>query len=344
MSKTYIIGDLHGCFDEFIELSNRIGITENDLVISLGDIVDRGNKSYELYEYFKNRKNAVVLMGNHERKHLRGVLSYSQEIVKVQFADKYDDFIKWVDTLPYYYETNEAIIIHAFFEHDIKLQNQKNEVLSGTTSGSRYLEKKYEEDTYWEEYYSGSKPIIYGHHVVGNKPKIKNNTYGIDTGACHGGYLTIIELPEFKIHQIKVERDYWKEQQSKWQIPVLESKDWENMKIEQVHKQIQKLSYKKETEIVRFLEDLKNWIKELSNTVLVIKDRLESITIKLKERYQEEFNKEVSKLSYSGFIYKVNSNRLHLKDLEKSLDTPQKVIDLALNLNLDEIPKRKASR
>ncbi|NOQ70634.1 MAG: hypothetical protein GQ574_01450 [Crocinitomix sp.] len=44
MSKTFVIGDLHGCYDEFIALSNQIGITENDLVISLGDIVDRGSK------------------------------------------------------------------------------------------------------------------------------------------------------------------------------------------------------------------------------------------------------------------------------------------------------------
>ena len=138
MSKTYIIGDIHGCYDEFIELSNRIGITADDLVISLGDIVDRGNKSLELYEHFKSNANTVVLMGNHERKHLRGILSYSQEIGKVQFGEKYDEFKNWVKTLPYYYETEEAIIVHAFFEHDVVLQNQKEEVLAGTTSGSRY--------------------------------------------------------------------------------------------------------------------------------------------------------------------------------------------------------------
>ncbi|MCH2195264.1 metallophosphoesterase [Kordia sp.] len=59
MSKTYIIGDIHGCYDEFIELIAQIGVTDDDLVISLGDIVDRGNKSVELYHYFKNRKNSI---------------------------------------------------------------------------------------------------------------------------------------------------------------------------------------------------------------------------------------------------------------------------------------------
>ena len=62
----------------------------------------------------------------------------------------------------------------------------------------------------------GEKPIIYGHRVVGEKPLIYRNTYGIDTGACHGDMLTAIELPGFIVHQIKAKKDYWKEAQKKW--------------------------------------------------------------------------------------------------------------------------------
>lgn len=342
MSKTYIIGDIHGCYDELIALSNQIGITEDDLLISLGDIVDRGNKSVELYHYFKHRKNAIVLMGNHERKHLNGVLSYSQEIVKIQFDDEYDDFTSWVDTLPYYYETEDAIIIHAFFEHDVTLQDQKQEVLAGTSAGSRYLEKKYGTEKYWSDYYTGDKPIIYGHHVVGLEPKIYNNTYGIDTKACHGGRLTILELPGFKIHQIDVPIDYWTEQQSIWQIPVLNAKNWEAMKIDQIKKQLEKLSYKKEPEIKTFLKDIENWVHKLIHTRILLKEKLEQVTVALKEQYQDTFHKEVATLIYSAFIYKASTNNLHMADIEKLLDTPQKIINLAIELQLPEIPYRKA--
>ena len=76
-------------------------------------------------------------------------------------------------------ETDEAIIIHAFFEHDKSLSEQRQDVLAGTTSGSRFLEKKYGENQYWQQFYKGEKPIIYGHHVVGEQPKIINNTYSI---------------------------------------------------------------------------------------------------------------------------------------------------------------------
>lgn len=340
MSKTYIIGDIHGCYDEFIALMDQIGVTDDDLVVSLGDIVDRGNKSLELYHYFKNRENAIVLMGNHERKHLNGILSYSQEIVKVQFGDEYEEFRSWLTTLPYYYETPEAIIVHAFFEHDKTLYQQKEEVLSGTTSGSRYLETKYEEGTYWSDYYKGEKPIIYGHHVVGETPKIKNNTYGIDTGACHAGMLTAIELPSFKIHQVRVETDHWKEQQSTWQIPVLEAKDWENMKIDHIYRQIDKLGYKTEPEIQEFLAKQRNWIQQIEALRSLLQTTIETRTKELIVLHGENFNKEVAKLSYRSFVFKAKAGTLAITDLEKTLHTPQKIVDLAHELNIENIPNR----
>lgn len=240
--KTYIIGDIHGCFDELIDLIAQAGITEQDRIIALGDIVDRGNKSKEVYEYLKNRPNTLVLMGNHERKHQNKILSYAQEIVKVQFGADYDPFLNWIDTLDYFYETEAAIIIHAFFEHDVALEQQKKEVLCGSTSGDRYLGKKYPEGKYWTDFYTGEKPVIYGHHVVGDLPKIYNNTYGIDTGACHGGYLTAIELPGFITHQVKAKKDYWKAAQKEWQIPVLKAKNWPGMTFEEIGKQLDKLA------------------------------------------------------------------------------------------------------
>lgn len=340
MNKTFVIGDIHGCYDEFIELIEQMGVTKDDLLISLGDIVDRGNKSVELYEYFKNRENAIVLMGNHEQKHLKGVLSYSQEIVKVQFKETYSEFLNWLKTLPYFYEVEDAIIVHAFFEHDIHLQEQKEEVLAGTTSGSKYLENKYGKNGNWLDAYTGNKPIIYGHSVVGISPQIRNNTFGIDTGACHGGMLTAVELPGFKIHQIKVERDYWKEEQAKWQIPVLEAKDWENMKISQVYKQIEKLEYKKEADVKSFLKALKNWMDDIELLYITVKNCLEEFAKELEEKYQGNFNREVSNLEFNMFLFKAKANKLTLQDLKKTFDTPQKVMDLAKQLNLKDIPKR----
>jgi serine/threonine protein phosphatase 1 len=332
--KTFIIGDIHGCFDELIALTQKIGLTDSDILISVGDIVDRGNQSKEVFAYFYNRPNSIVLMGNHERKHQNKILSYSQEIVKVQFGNDYERFLNWIDTLTYYYETEEAIIIHAFFEHDIPIALQKKEVLCGTTSGSRYLEKKYGKETFWNGYYTGSKPIIYGHHVVGDTPKISNNTYGIDTGACHGNYLTAIELPGFIIHQVKAKKDYWKEQQTIWQIPVLKAKNWNEMLFSDIEKQLAKLAYIQDPEIVNYLSTIYIWKEELQNSYSPIKDQIDIFTTDFIALHQENFNAEASKLKSKTYVFKSKTNSLTIDILKKSLNSPQKIIDLKNELNI----------
>jgi serine/threonine protein phosphatase 1 len=332
--RKFIIGDIHGCFDELIELTQKIGLTADDLLISLGDIVDRGNKSKDVYEYFLNRPNSIVLIGNHERKHQNKILSYAQEIVKVQFGDDYEAFLNWLDTLKYYYETEEAIIIHAFFEHDKGLIEQKQEVLCGSTSGDRYLEKKYPAEKYWTEFYNGTKPIIYGHHVVGDNPKVLNNTYGIDTGACHGNYLTAIELPGFIIHQVKAKKDYWKEQQKIWQIPVLKAKNWNDMQFLEIDKQLAKLSYIEDTEIVDYLSEIKEWKNELQNSYNSIKIAIDHLTKELLEVHQEKFSIEANKSNVKTFIFKSKSNSLTIEDLQKGLNTPSKITKIKGELKM----------
>ena len=335
MPKTFVIGDIHGCYDELICLIKKMGVDAEDMLVSVGDIVDRGNKSKEVYEYFNNRPNSIVIVGNHQRKHINGVLSYAQEIVKVQFGQDYQTFLNWLNTLSYSYETEEAIIVHAAFEHDKLLKEQKDEVLSGSTSGERYLEKKYEPDTHWTDYYKGNKPIIYGHHVVGESPKIKNNIYGIDTGACHGGFLTAIELPGFRIHQVRSNEDYWRREQKIWQVAVLKSKDWHNMEFATIRKQLEKLSFVEDIDARAFLNKLDNWITALENILSEIKDKLDLFTSDLIGKYQEGFNIAAGKFDFKTFLFKSKSNNLKVEDLKKSLNTPLKVIEIASQLNLD---------
>lgn len=335
MPRTFVVGDIHGCYDELMGLIKKIGLDAEDTLVSVGDIVDRGNKSKDVYEYFINQPNSKVIIGNHERKHINGILSYAQEIVKVQFGQDYQTFLNWLNTLSYYYETEEAIIVHAAFEHDKSLRDQKEEVLSGSTSGEGYLEKKYGPETYWSDYYNGEKPIIYGHHVVGEFPIIKNNTYGIDTGSCHGGFLTAIELPGFIIHQVKSNDDYWKNEQKLWQTAVLKSKDWHNMEFTTIRKQLEKLSFVEDTDAKNFLNKLENWIIELENLLTSVKDKLDSFTIDLISRHQEGFSIAASKYDFKTFIFKSKADNLKIDDLKKSLNTPQKIIEIAKQLNLD---------
>jgi serine/threonine protein phosphatase 1 len=94
MKKTFIIGDIHGCFAELQDLLDRAGIADDDRVIALGDIVDRGPDSVRVLDFFCNSPSRLSLMGNHERKHLRGArhevkLASSQIFSREEFGAAY---------------------------------------------------------------------------------------------------------------------------------------------------------------------------------------------------------------------------------------------------------------
>jgi hypothetical protein len=63
-----VIGDIHGCYDEFQSLLDKAGLTEDDSIISVGDAVDRGPNTPAVLRFLQEKPNALLIMGNHERK------------------------------------------------------------------------------------------------------------------------------------------------------------------------------------------------------------------------------------------------------------------------------------
>ncbi|MFX1238715.1 MAG: metallophosphoesterase [Promethearchaeota archaeon] len=216
--RTLVIGDIHGCFLELEELITKAQLTEEDRIIALGDILDRGPDSKKVFEYFIQANNAITIKGNHERKNYlsyKGEIkpSISQVLTRQEFGEnKYQDLISFIETLPPYIELPEAILVHGYLEPNIPLNQQKETILAGTLSAFNYLEKRY--PLPWYELYSGRKPVIVGHEdYSGNNTTFIYNdiVYGIDTDCCTGGHLTGIILPDFEILSVPSHRNYWKE-------------------------------------------------------------------------------------------------------------------------------------
>ena len=50
--STYVIGDVHGCFDQFIRLLKKINYdSKKDQIILTGDLVNRGPNSLAVLNY-----------------------------------------------------------------------------------------------------------------------------------------------------------------------------------------------------------------------------------------------------------------------------------------------------
>ena len=68
--STWVFGDVHGCYDDFIHLLSHPEIKEEDTVILIGDIIDRGPDSFKMIKWaMENVENGgkyQMICGNHE--------------------------------------------------------------------------------------------------------------------------------------------------------------------------------------------------------------------------------------------------------------------------------------
>src|SRR3984957_12787886 len=67
MGRTVIIGDVHGCRRELVELLDRVAFTAGDRLVSVGALIARGPDSLGVLDVIR-RTGAIVVRGNHEQK------------------------------------------------------------------------------------------------------------------------------------------------------------------------------------------------------------------------------------------------------------------------------------
>lgn len=210
-----VIGDIHGCYEELQELLSAAALSDDDQIIALGDVVDRGCDSPRVLNFFATHSNACSLMGNHERKHVRalaGLLrpALSQAITRLQIGEEnYEAACRRMHGFPTSVELPEAVLVHGFFEPGIPLAEQRDTVIVGTLTGEEYLRKHFEQP--WHELYDGGKPILVGHrdYLETGEPFVwKERVYGLDTSCVKGGRLTGLLIPEFRLVSVKSRCDY----------------------------------------------------------------------------------------------------------------------------------------
>ena len=66
MNKKYVISDLHGQFVLLQLLLEKINFDDSDELYVLGDIMDRGPNSIDIYYFIKSMDNIHMIKGNHE--------------------------------------------------------------------------------------------------------------------------------------------------------------------------------------------------------------------------------------------------------------------------------------
>lgn len=86
---TYVVGDIHGCFNEWIFLKNKIEEIDSEAIfILVGDIIDRGLETIPMLVWaLKNITLAgkyQMIIGNHEFEKIDWIKSYLKQVERSQ--------------------------------------------------------------------------------------------------------------------------------------------------------------------------------------------------------------------------------------------------------------------
>lgn len=213
--KINIIGDIAGRYDELLLLLKQM--PKADLVLSVGDMVDRGPKSKQVIQWFiRNQKagKAEAIYGNHEDMMVEGLVKGNSRdwmhnggyqtlesyLSKKDFFNRKDarehalvpvEHTDWLKKRPMYFQTDDLFVSHA-----------------PITSLKNIPKDPYEHDFYfvWNRY-EPNKPqdkfLINGHN--GSLKEYKwgdGRVIGMCIDDSHSGKLTGLHWPTKEIFQV----------------------------------------------------------------------------------------------------------------------------------------------
>jgi serine/threonine protein phosphatase 1 len=145
--RTIAIGDVHGCLTALNGVLEQIQPAKDDLLIFLGDVVDRGPATKECIDRvleLSEQLRVICLMGNHEEMMRDCLTSVGNQVLAMWLQvggqpalDSYggavenipQTHLRWLANLRNFYETDTEIFVHAVLEPNVSLANQTREFL-----------------------------------------------------------------------------------------------------------------------------------------------------------------------------------------------------------------------
>lgn len=223
-----IIGDIHGCYEELVELFKVVELQPEDKVVSIGDIIHKGPNEIECIKLIAYNSDDYVL-GNHEEKQLRwekheersdkkNPIKNADDYIrlsKVTFDDSSTTLKSWLKDSAVLFKQLEVnkkkyILIHGGIPRNLKKLPESNHPWSYDDRDRKFyfnmLRTRFEtpdgkmvmlgeegpNDNYWADLYDGRFGYaIFGHQpfIHNTEPKFFKNAVGIDLGCVYGNVL-----------------------------------------------------------------------------------------------------------------------------------------------------------
>lgn len=79
--STYVMSDIHGCYEELMAMMEQIGLQPSDRLIVAGDYIDRGAQNFEMLQWIMDPpENVILLKGNHDDRFVTYVGMLAEEV------------------------------------------------------------------------------------------------------------------------------------------------------------------------------------------------------------------------------------------------------------------------
>jgi serine/threonine protein phosphatase 1 len=205
------IGDIHGCADEFEELLSRLAPTRDDVLVLLGDLVNRGPASARVIALAR-RHAQVSLLGNHELRLLEfrrtGDPSHLRRPDHATLAQLGPEEWAYLEAMPLTAEAadHQTVFVHGGFLPGRPWREQPARVVTRIQvvgpDGKAHKRADFPAAPHWSELWMGPPFVVYG-HTPRPGPVRTAWTLGIDTACVQGGALTAVVLPERRLVQVR---------------------------------------------------------------------------------------------------------------------------------------------
>ncbi|MHB8877912.1 MAG: metallophosphoesterase [Myxococcaceae bacterium] len=218
MTRTLVIGDVHGCIAELESLLRECRHRRGDRVVFTGDLVAKGPDSRAVVQLARSL-GARAVRGNHDEKVLRWFRAGPRGRAKMPLKPWHRQTVEslgaeeweYLAALPAFLRLpgDDAFVVHAGVLPGRPLEEQREEDLfnmrSLTPSGG--ASKRIEGGTPWARAWKGPQLAVFGHDAIRGL-QLLPNAIGLDSGCVYGGRLTALLLPERRLVSVPALRQY----------------------------------------------------------------------------------------------------------------------------------------
>lgn len=221
--RLLLIGDVHGCYDELVELLDRCdGSNPNIALVFVGDLCNKGPKNAQVVSLVR-KMGGYCVRGNHDEVCLAKWERYKGGMVGLD--PKFDwlkeltqDELDWYFDLPFSisFPSRQVIVVHAGLIPGVDLQHQSHHDLLHLRSVIFDLRtltfSSAHEDSIniqpWAQTWTGPEHVYFGHDALRFLQRYPYAT-GLDTGCVYGGHLTaVFDCDRETLIQVKAHKVY----------------------------------------------------------------------------------------------------------------------------------------